>query len=149
MHLIWNLEFGIERLNGDGNVTGYGFGIMDKIELKERTKQFGLRIMKLVDGLPQTTSGWAIGKQLVQSGTSLGANYRAACQGRSRVDFIAKLGIVIEEADECVYWLELVMDGGLLPPAMVQPLHKEAEELTAIFVASLNTARRNRKKEAK
>jgi four helix bundle protein len=122
---------------------------MDKVELKERTKRFALRIMKLVDGLPQGTSSWAIGKQLVRSGTSVGANYRAACQGRSRADFISKLGIVIEEADECVFWLELIMDGGLLPAARVQPLHKEADELTSIFVASLNTARQNPKKVSK
>ena len=125
-----------------------GFVFMDKVELKERTKRFGLRIMKMVDSLPQTTSGRTIGKQLIRSGTSVGANYRAACQGRSRADSVAKLGIVIEEADECLYWLELIMDGGLLPSVQVQPLHKEAGELTAIFVASLNTARRNSKKGA-
>ncbi len=143
MPLIWNLEFGIERLNDDDLAS------MDKTELKERTKRFALRIMNMVDHLPSNTSGWAIGKQLVRSGTSVGANYRAACQGRSRADFISKLGIVIEEADECVFWLELIMDGKLLPQAKVRPLHAEAKELTAIFVASLNTARRNRKKEAK
>jgi len=122
---------------------------MDKIELKERTKRFALRVMKIVDHLPGSTSGWAIGKQLVRSGTSAGANYRAACQDRSRADFISKLGIVIEEADECVFWLELIMDGELLPTTRVKPPHKEAKELTAIFVASLKTARRNRRKEAK
>jgi four helix bundle protein len=120
---------------------------MDKTELKERTKRFALRVMKLVDALPQNTSGWAIGKQLIRSGTSVGANYRAACQGRSRADFIAKLGIVIEEADESVFWLELIMDGELLPREQVEPLHKEADELTAIFVSSLNTARRNNNKD--
>jgi four helix bundle protein len=122
---------------------------MNKIELRQRTKQFALRIMKLVDSLPRSSSGWAIGRQLIRSGTSVGANYRAACQGRSRADFISKLSIVLEEADECVYWLELIIDGALLPAAKVQPLHKEADELTAIFVTSLKTARRNRKKEAR
>jgi len=122
---------------------------MDKIELKERTKRFALRIMKIVDHLPRNTSGWAIAKQLVRSGTSVGANYRAACQGRSRADFISKLGIVIEEADECVFWLELIIDGKLLPSTRVKPLHREAKELTAIFVASLNTARKNRRKQTK
>jgi len=100
--------------------------------------------MKLVDALPNTTAGRAIGNQLIRSGTSVGANYRAACQGRARADFIAKIGIVVEEADECVYWLELIMDGELLSASQVEPLHKEADELTAIFVASLNTARKNK-----
>lgn len=116
---------------------------MDKNELKERTKRFALRVMKLVDALPKSTSGRAIGKQLVRSGTSVGANYRAACQGRSRAGFISKLGIVIEEADESAFWLELIMDGELLARHLVEPLHREAEELTVIFVAPLNTARKN------
>ena len=117
---------------------------IDENDLKLRTKQFALRVMKLVEALPQNTSGWTIGKQLIRSGTSVRANYRAACQGRSRADFIAKLGIVIEEADETIFWLELIMDGELLPRERVKPLHKEADELTAIFVASVNTARRSR-----
>lgn len=109
-------------------------------ELKDRTKKFGLRIMKLVDALPQSTAGWAIGKQLISAGTAVGANYRAACRGRSKAEFTAKLGVVIEEADECGYWLELIMDGELLPRDKVQPLHQEANELAAIFVASVRTA---------
>lgn len=88
---------------------------MDEKELKERTKQFALRVMKLVDALPNTISGRAIANQLVRSGTSVGANYRAACRGRSKAEFVAKLGVVIEEADECEYWLELIIDGELLP----------------------------------
>lgn len=110
-------------------------------ELKKRTKQFGLRIMKLVDALPQSTAGWAIGKQLIRAGTAVGANYRAACRGRSKAEFTAKLGVVIEEADECGYWLELIMDGELLPRAQVEQLHQEANELAAIFVASVRTAK--------
>jgi len=116
---------------------------VDENNLKGRTKQFGLRVMCLVDALPNTTSGRAIGNQLIRSGTSVGANYRAACRGRSRAEFIAKLGIVVEEADECCYWLELIMEGGLLPPVKVMPLHTEAEELTAIFVAAVHTAKKN------
>ncbi|MFW6154275.1 MAG: four helix bundle protein [Planctomycetota bacterium] len=116
---------------------------MDKRELMARSKRFGLRVMKLVDALPRTTSGRAIVNQLVRSGTAVGANYRSACQGRSRADFISRLGIVVEEADECIYWLELIADGGLLPRSQVQSVHQEARELTAIFTASLNTARRN------
>ena len=100
--------------------------------------------MKPVDALPNTAAGRAIGNQLIRSGTSVGANYWAACQGRSRADCIAKIGIVVEEADECVYWLELIMDGELLSASQVEPLDKEADELTAIFVASLNTARKNK-----
>jgi len=114
---------------------------MDEKELKNRTKQFGLRVMKLVDALPNTTSGRAIGNQLIRSGTSVGANYRAACRGRSKAEFIAKLGIVIEEADECGYWLELIMESSLLPKPQVEPLHKEADELTAIFVSSIRTSK--------
>ncbi len=109
--------------------------------LKDRTKVFALRVMNLVDALPKTTSAVAIGRQLVRSGTSVGANYRAACRGRSKAEFIAKLGIVVEEADETCFWLELIMEGKLLPEAKVQPLYKEADELTAIFVSSSKTAK--------
>lgn len=118
---------------------------MDERQLKDRTLQFGLRIMRLVDALPQTSAGRAIGNQLVRSGTSVGANYRAACRGRSKAEFIAKLGIVVEEADECGYWLELIMKGELLPVEKVQPLYQEAEELTAIFVSSVRSAQANQK----
>ena len=116
---------------------------MTEQELKTRTRQFGLRVIKLVDALPSTTAGRAIGSQLVRSGTSVGANYRSACRGRSKAEFVAKIGIVIEEADESAYWLELIMDGGLLKPDLVSPLHLEAEELTAIFTASARTAKGN------
>ncbi len=88
---------------------------MSKAELLARTKAFALRILKIVDHLPRTTSGRAIGKQLVPSGISIGANYRAACRSRFRAEFAAKLGVVAEEAGETVYWLELVRDGNLLP----------------------------------
>ena len=89
---------------------------MSKAELLTRTKAFALRILKLVDHLPRTTSGRAIGNQLVRSGTSVGANYRAACRSRSRAEFAAKLGLVAEEADETVYWLKVIRDGNLLRP---------------------------------
>ena len=114
---------------------------MDEKALKERTKRFGLRIMKLVDALPKTTSGRAIGNQLVRSGTSVGANYRAACRSRSKAEFIAKIGVVAEEADESAFWLELLMDANILKTDLVSPLHQEAEELTAIFTASGRTAK--------
>ena len=86
---------------------------MTKEELKARTKTFALRVMKLVDALPNSKSGRAIGNQLVRSGTSVGSNYRAACRARSRAEFIAKIGVVEEEADESAFWLELVTDGSL------------------------------------
>ena len=84
-----------------------------------------------------------IRKQLFRSGMSVGANYRAACRGRSKADFIAKLGIVLEEADESLYWLEILTETQIVKPEPVAPLRKEADELAAIFVASLNTARGN------
>ncbi|MEW6307050.1 MAG: four helix bundle protein [Verrucomicrobiota bacterium] len=116
---------------------------MNERELKERTKQFALRIIKLVGALPRTVEGRAIGGQLVRSGTSVGANYRAACRGRSKAEFIAKLGTVEEEADESAYWLELIADGGLMKKARVAPLLCEATELTAIMASSRISASRN------
>ena len=115
---------------------------MTETELKQRTKQFALRVLKLVSALPKTLEGRAIGSQLVRSGTSVGANYRAACRGRSKAEFISKLGTVEEEADESAYWLELIADGGLLPKPQVDPLRQEAAELTAIMAASRITAAR-------
>jgi four helix bundle protein len=109
---------------------------MNEAELKLRTKQFGLRVLKLVAALPKTAEGRAIGGQLVRSGTSVGANYRAACRDRSKAEFISKLGTVEEEADESAYWMELIIDAGLLPRKRVEPLHQEACELTAIMAAS-------------
>ena len=113
---------------------------MNETELKERTKQFALRVMKLVDAMPKTPAGRALGNQLIRSGTSVGANYRAACRGRSKAEFIAKIGTVVEEADESKFWLELIMDGELMQRSLVEGLWKEADELIAIFVASAKTA---------
>jgi four helix bundle protein len=119
---------------------------MDTQELKDRTKHFSLRVIKLVGALPNTVTGRAIGNQLVRSGTSVGANYRAACRGRSTAEFIAKLGTVEEEADESAFWMELIMDDGLLSKELVESLHREAGELTAIVAASRISASRNRAK---
>ncbi len=116
---------------------------MTEAELKHRTKEFALRILQLVEALPKTASGRAIGNQLTRSGTSVGANYRAACRGRSKAEFVAKLGIAVEEADESGYWLELIIEGKLLPRKRVDPLLTEANELTAILVASMRTSRAN------
>ena len=109
---------------------------MTEIELKNRTKQFALRALKLLAALPNTTEGRVLGRQLARSATSVGANYRAACRGRSKAEFIAKLGIVEEEADESAYWMELIVEGGLLLKNKVDSLRQEACELTAIIAAS-------------
>jgi len=116
---------------------------VSKAELLAHTKSFSLRILKLVDQLPRTTSGRAIGNQLVRSGTSIGANYRAACRSRSRAEFAAKLGVEAEEADETVYWLELVCDGNLIPANKLTELLREDDELTAIFTAGRRTSSKN------
>jgi four helix bundle protein len=118
---------------------------MDAEGLKRRTKQFALRILKLVTALPNNVQGRTIGGQLVRAGTSVGANYRAACRGRSKAEFIAKLGIVEEEADESAFWLELIIEAKLLNASRVQPLLDEANELTRIMAGSRVTASRRAK----
>lgn len=111
-------------------------------DLKQRTKSFALRIIGLVDSLPGGRAAEVIGRQ---SGTSVGANYRAACRAKSVADFIAEMGIVEEEADECIYWIELLMETKILPPARLQALRSEADELVAIMVSSIKTAKANKK----
>ena len=113
---------------------------MNEPQMKNRTKQFALRILKMADALPTTRSGNAIANQLVRSGTSVAANYRALCRSKSRADFINKTSIVEEEADETGFWLELIVDAALLPATRIQPLLVEAGELTAMLVASRKTA---------
>jgi len=115
---------------------------MNADELKKRTKQFALRILKLVAALPNTVTGRAIGGQLVRAGTSVGANYRAACRGRSKAEFVAKMGTCEEEGDESAYWMEVIIEGELLKRNQVEPLLKEAEELTRIFAQSRISASR-------
>ncbi len=117
---------------------------MNEWELQHRTKQFALRIMKLVDAMPKSAAGRTLGNQLVRAGTSVAANYRAACKGRSKAEFISKLGNVEEEADESALWMELIVEGKLMKPALVEPLRNEAVQLTAIMAASRLTATRNR-----
>jgi four helix bundle protein len=124
--------------------TGNGGLIMTSEELKERTKAFALRVIRLFRSLPDSKQAQIIGTQLLRSGTSVGANYRAVCRSRSRADFIAKLGVVIEEADESAYWLELLIDTGVVKEEMLDSLLKEAQELTAIFNAARNTAKKNK-----
>jgi four helix bundle protein len=112
--------------------------------MKQRTKQFALRVIKLVAALPKTREADVIGRQLLRSATSVGANYRSACRARSKADFISKMGITEEEADESQYWLELIVEAGLLPMPRVSDLVREADELTAIFVATGRSAKKNR-----
>lgn len=116
---------------------------MNAEEMKQRTKRFGLEVIRLVESLPKTRTADVIGRQLLRAGTSVGANYRAACRGRSKADFISKAGIVIEEADESIYWMELLQEARLAPEIRSKELMKEADELVAILTASVKTARKN------
>lgn len=111
-------------------------------DLKERTKRFALRIIEFVERLPKTNTTRVIGGQLLKSGTSVGANYRASCRARSTADFIAKMGIVEEETDECLYWIELLLAAGLVTFKEASPLMDEANQLLSIAVSSIKTARK-------
>jgi len=114
---------------------------MNPNELKQRTKDFGKRVVKLIEALPKNTTTSVIGRQLLRSATSVGANYRAVCRAKSRPDFIAKLGIVEEECDESLYWIEMLVETNHIKPALVSELMNEGEEILAIVVASAKTAR--------
>ena len=118
---------------------------MTTAELKARTKEFALRVIRLVDALPNTVKGRAIANQIMRSATSIAANYRAACRARSRAEFIAKIGVVEEEADETAFWLELIIDSKIRSEKQIAPLLKEAGELVAIMAASRKSAIGNRK----
>jgi four helix bundle protein len=110
-------------------------------ELRDRTKKFALRILRLYKSLPFAADAQVLGKQLIRSATSVAANYRAACRARSRQEFAAKIGVVVEEADETVFWLELLSDSGLVKAERLNELLTESRELTAIFTAAYSTAR--------
>ena len=110
-------------------------------EMKERTKQFGLRIIRAAAALPRSFAARHIGGQLLRAGTSVGANYRAACRARTQAEFIAKLGIVEEEADESIYWMDMLIEAGIMPKAKLGALMTETNEILSIVVASINTAR--------
>lgn len=114
---------------------------MNKDELKKRTKEFALRIIKLVNALPNNPAGRVLGNQLLRAGTSVGANYRVACRAKSKSDFIYKINIVEEEVDESAFWLELIIESELMPKSKIESLLKEADELTAIFVSTIKTAK--------
>jgi four helix bundle protein len=117
---------------------------MDQRELKRRTKAFAIKIVRIFESLPQRGAAAVLGRQLLRSGTSAGANYRSACRAKSSADFVAKMGIVEEEIDETLYWLELFTEIGILKAEEVEVILKEANELLAIVVASIKTARKNK-----
>jgi four helix bundle protein len=130
-----NAECGIRNAECKGVV-------VPQTDLTGRTKAFALAIIRLVEGLPRSRAVDVIGRQLLRAGTSVAANYRAACRARSRKEFVAKLGIVEEEADESEFWLEMLSDSGLSDHSRVPELRKEASQLVAITVSSNRTARR-------
>ena len=117
---------------------------MDAEEMKSRTKAFGLRILRLCEALPDTPVARVIRNQLMRSGTSVGANYRAACRAKSKADFISKMATVEEETDESMYWMELIVEAGLMSQEMLSDLYHEADEVLAIVVSSIRSAKRGR-----
>ena len=117
---------------------------MTKQEMQARTKRYALRVIKLIDALPRNTTAQTIGKQLLRSGTSVGANYRAACRAKSTADFISKLSIVEEEADESVYWMELLVESNIVKKALLSSLIDEGDQILAIIVSAIRTLKRKR-----
>jgi four helix bundle protein len=115
--------------------------------MKERTKQFAIHAIRLCRALPKSSESTIISRQLMRSATSVGANYRAVCRARSTADFVSKLGIVLEETDESLFWIDLLVDAGITNTDNVRILRGEANELVAIFVASLRTAKYSTKSE--
>lgn len=111
-------------------------------ELQQRTKAFALRVLKLIEHLPNSIGGRVLANQVARSATSVGANYRAACRARSRAEFASKLGTVAEEADESLYRLELIRDGNFVPEKRIASLVSEGDELTAIFTSGRRSASR-------
>ena len=112
-------------------------------KMQKRTKAFAVQVVKFFGKLPKTDEARVLGRQLLRSGTSVAANYRAVCRAKSDADFISKMGTVVEEADESLLWLELLEDAAICPAAHGSPLKKEADELVRILQTSLNTAKRN------
>ena len=119
---------------------------MDREELKRRTKAFAVRVVKMTEAMPRGRASDIIARQVLRSATSVGANYRAACRARSHREYTARIGVVEEEADETLYWLELLVETEIMSEAKMKELIREADELTAIFTASSHTARQNRDK---
>jgi four helix bundle protein len=121
---------------------------MDEETFKQKTKGFALAVIELVETLPRCRSAEVLGSQLLRAGTSVGANYRAACRGKSASDVVARLRIVEEEADESIYWLELLVEAGIVAPNSVDVLKEDANELVAMTVASIKTPRRRKRSAA-
>jgi four helix bundle protein len=117
---------------------------MGQKDLRQWTKQFALSVISLVETLPKSKTADVIGGQLIRSGTSVGANYRAACRARSNADFISKMGIVEEEADESLYWMELLIEAKIVESVKLESLMKEANEILAMTVSSIKTARKRK-----
>ncbi len=117
---------------------------MNQEEMKQRTKRFAIGIIQLVESLPKGRTTAVLGGQLLRSGTSVGSNYRSACRAKSTADFISKMGIVEEESDESLYWIELLIESGIENNMRMDALMKEAGELLAITVASIKTARKGK-----
>ena len=117
---------------------------MNTEEMKRRTKQSALRTIRLCESLPDTPVARVIRTQLLRCGTTVGANYRAACRAKSKADFISKMGTVEEETDESMYWMELIIDAGLMKEELISALYQEADEIPSIVIASIKTARRGK-----
>ena len=117
---------------------------MNKFELLKRTKTYALRVIKAVQALPRADTAGTIGRQLLRAGTSVGANYRAACRAKSAADFVNKLKIVEEECDESIYWMELLTEAGVLPLRRLNALMQEGAELLSIFVSAIRTTKATR-----
>jgi four helix bundle protein len=124
-------------------IVDFGFRIMKAAEFKQRTREFANRIIHLAESLPNTRAAEVIARQLIRSGTSVAANYRAACRARSPAEFRSKLAIVEEEGDETAFWLELISDRRYVNPVRLAPLLQEANGIVAMVVASIRTSRRN------
>jgi four helix bundle protein len=118
---------------------------MTRDEFRKRTFQFGIRCIRLAEALPKSLAAQIIAKQLIRCGTSVGANYRAAVRSKSRADFVAKMGIVEEECDESLFWIEALIELGLITEPRTSELQREANEILAVTISSIKTARRNAK----
>jgi four helix bundle protein len=118
---------------------------MDKEEMKRRTKQFALRMIRLVESLPRGRIAEVLGRQLLRSGTSVGADYRAACRAKSTADFVSKMRTIEEETDESLCWMELLVESAIVQTSKLEPLMREADEIISIIVSSIKTARKNKK----
>ncbi len=143
---MWNADCGVRNEKSADCGTKGTWKRMNSDELKKRTKAFALSVIRLVEALPAGRTADVIGRQLLRSGTSVGANYCAACRAKSTADFISKMGTVEEEADESLYWMELLIEAEIVESVKLEFLMNEANELLAMTVASINTARRKKNK---